>query len=525
MRCLQTDTFKKIPAARRYVATGAFAIGIAVLSVVIFVSAMTKSVGRDEHMYCTGGALLAHGELIYRDFSYVAQLPYHPLLLGAMYRLFRTEHYLLIGRLVSVLCDILVMSCIVIVCRRAYRECRLHGVVVGLALALLYLYNPLVDYANGYAWNHDVVMACVMLSYVLFSLARPEKRLGLVRIAAIALLLTAATCMRATTALIQLIFFIAICHRGPTMRDRMRSAGVFAAGSVTGAIPLAVIVSLAPRAFSLNVFRIPLLNSELLHEMRMAHDKWSLATAAFSHPVYFILLLLALFLLVADVALRRRAQVKSSATVLSSLIALLFVVIAFIPPTMWRQYLAMPVPFFAVAAACSLGQLKNQKTIRLARAGHVAGLCLLVSGLLIGRAFMPSPFHDLAKVARPSSWVPVRYHDLSRRIAAPIKQAGPILTTAPLLAIEGGGSVYAELSAGIFVYRVADRLSERERRTVHAVDPETIDELAERQPPAAVIVGAASRYFTFLEEPFANVIDERWGRTEFERGLVVYYRP
>ena len=53
---------------------------VAVLGLALLANAMLKKVGRDEHMYCSGGVLLARGEMIYRDFSYVAQMPYHPLL-------------------------------------------------------------------------------------------------------------------------------------------------------------------------------------------------------------------------------------------------------------------------------------------------------------------------------------------------------------------------------------------------------------------------------------------------------------
>jgi hypothetical protein len=69
-----------------------------VLSAAILANSMTKYVGRDEQMYCTGAVCLAQGKLIYRDFSYAAQMPYHPLLCAALYKMFATTHYLLVGR-------------------------------------------------------------------------------------------------------------------------------------------------------------------------------------------------------------------------------------------------------------------------------------------------------------------------------------------------------------------------------------------------------------------------------------------
>ncbi len=72
-----------------------------VLSLAVFGNSMTKPLGRDEQMYCTGGALMAQGRLIYRDFSYAAQLPYHPLLCAALFKMFNTTHYLIVGRILS----------------------------------------------------------------------------------------------------------------------------------------------------------------------------------------------------------------------------------------------------------------------------------------------------------------------------------------------------------------------------------------------------------------------------------------
>ncbi|NQV35577.1 MAG: hypothetical protein HQ515_22980 [Phycisphaeraceae bacterium] len=54
-------------------------LGIAALAGLMFVNAMNKGPSRDEQMYCTAGVLLSQGLAIYSDFSYVSQLPYHPV--------------------------------------------------------------------------------------------------------------------------------------------------------------------------------------------------------------------------------------------------------------------------------------------------------------------------------------------------------------------------------------------------------------------------------------------------------------
>jgi hypothetical protein len=88
---------------------------IVVLGAALLANSMTKEVGRDEQMYCTAGVLLGQGQMIYRDFSYPTQLPCHPLLLATLYRGLGTTYYLLIGRLVSVVCDVLVVIFILLI--------------------------------------------------------------------------------------------------------------------------------------------------------------------------------------------------------------------------------------------------------------------------------------------------------------------------------------------------------------------------------------------------------------------------
>ena len=150
-----------------------------VLAAAIFANAMTKGPARDEQMYCTAGILMSQGKMIYRDFSYVAQMPYHPLIYSALFKISGTTHYLLAGRFSSVICDIAVMICIFGIYRRVLDK-SVAGVLTGLAGAVIYVFNPITDYSNGYAWNNDAVLLCVMLSFWLFVSAGNEDRKSVV---------------------------------------------------------------------------------------------------------------------------------------------------------------------------------------------------------------------------------------------------------------------------------------------------------------------------------------------------------
>ncbi|MHC4071895.1 MAG: hypothetical protein ACYTGS_07685, partial [Planctomycetota bacterium] len=326
---------------------------LVVLSLAILGNSMTKPVGRDEQMYCTGAVLMAQGKMIYRDFSYVSQMPYHPLLCAALFKIFGTTHYLLVGRLVSCVCDILVMVCIVGIYRCAFKSTAVAGTLLGLAAVVLWLFNPLVDYANGYAWNHDVVILCVVASFRLFISTDSRQKTKRWPIAAIGALLTLATCMRITTALVELLFFVMLLSLpAESIKQRFKTALPFLLAAALVLIWPVWVIARAPRAFFLNMVKIPMLYGQWLHEIRMVHDKLQLTLACLSTPGYFVLVALTIYLCLTVVFLRRRLKITSVGNLLlAALLPMVFFVIALIPPTMWRQYLAIPVPFMVISLA------------------------------------------------------------------------------------------------------------------------------------------------------------------------------
>ncbi len=107
-------------------------LAIVVLGAALLANSMTKEISRDEQMYCTAGVLLGQGHALYRDFSYPSQLPYHPLLLATLYRTLGTTHYLLVGRLVSVVCDILVVVFILLIYRSIFGPDLWGGLLIRL---------------------------------------------------------------------------------------------------------------------------------------------------------------------------------------------------------------------------------------------------------------------------------------------------------------------------------------------------------------------------------------------------------
>ncbi|OHB64821.1 MAG: hypothetical protein A2168_04230 [Planctomycetes bacterium RBG_13_50_24] len=498
-----------------------------ILSLAVLANTMTKPVGRDEQMYCSGAALTAQGKMIYRDFSYAAQMPYHPLLCASLFKLFGTTYYLLTVRVLSCVCDILVMLGIVGIYRHIFRSFTTSGMILGLCAAVLYVFNPLVDYANGYAWNHDVVIFCVVLSFWLFISTDFQQRSKHWRIAAIGALLTFAAFMRVTTVLAELLFFVLLLSvPAGSIKERFKNVLPFVvAGAVVSIWPVWVIAQ-APRAFYLNLVKIPILYGQWLREIGMVHNKFTLTFACLTTPGYFVLLALTVYLCLSVFLLRHKLKIAGSINLLlAALLPAIFFIIALIPPTMWRQYLAVPVPFLVIGLAFPLLYLR-----RLTDKAGISRRFKIATGITVVCTFVaffsyPIVLYRTPIAIVPERWVPLEIHKVSEDIAGKLKTQNSklILTLAPLLALEGGCDIYPELSAGAIIYRIADSLPVDDRRMTHTAGPETLAESLEKNPPSAVILGVEMGR---LEKPiYESVVKSDWERKDYENGPTVYFRP
>jgi len=499
---------------------------LALLCLAIFAGSMSKGVGRDEQMYCAGGVLMSQGKMIYRDFSYAAQLPYHALLYAAIFRVSGTSYYLLAGRMVSVACDIAVMLCIVGVYRRVFGSFSVSGMFLGLGAAVLYVFNPLVDYSNGYAWNHDVVIACVVLSFWLFISIDFKGKLQYGRLAAIGALLTFASCMRITTVLAELVFLgVLLSEPADSVRGKLRRVAPFLSAAGVVLVWPVWVVAQAPRAFYLNLVRIPVLYGEWLGKIGLVHNKLDLMAASLTTPGYFVLVGMAVYLCLSTVFLRGGVKISNGRNLwMAGLLVVTFFVIALIPPTMWRQYLAMPVPFLVIALAYPLLGLRKAGGKR-GVPGHFKIACVLMGVCALVAVVSNSAVLSRMPVALvPGVWRPVEVHRISRDIGERVKEPRRVVTLGPLYALEGGCDIYPELSAGAIIYRIGDHLTAEERDITHTVGSETSNEMVAGSTPSAVILGAEPAHFAFLEEPLRDIAGADWERKTYENGLVVYFR-
>jgi len=506
-------------------------LGLAFAAAAILANSMTKPIEHDEQMYCTAAVLTSQGKLIYRDFSYVAQLPYHPLLCAAVFKLFNTTHYLLTVRLLSTICDVIVLLCIFAIYKKTFGDSSPTGTVFGLAAAFLYIFNPFVSYANGFAWNHDPVVACVILSLWIFQGHDYSSKAKNLKAALIGALLTLATFMRITTVLVQILFLIFFVLRPEkSKKSKLKSIACFlTAGTIVAIWPLAVILQ-APESFFINVFTIPVFNGQFLHQIGMAYNKGDMLWAFIKTPSCLLLVLTGLGLLAALIKNRAGAKLTNKTDVLlaPSLTALFFI-IAFIPATIWFQYFAAPIPFLIVSfarPAAYLNRIADKRYIKAVVTLTGVSACLSV-------LFNPVVLYKMPALFNISGWSAVRLHRLSQQIGSEVKTPKLVLTLTPLLALEGRCSIYDEFSAGVFAYRVAEFLTERQKKLTRTPGPDNVDELIQKKQPLAVITGLEPQ---FLEAPIIkNAVETHpnlWqrkvykpcGLKTYNGGIVVYFK-
>lgn len=504
----------------RYRARAGCLLAVLILTLMILLGSMTKPVSRDEQMYCTAGVLLSQGHLPYRDFSYPSQLPYHPALLAIVYRLTGTQWYLLTGRLLSVLALIVTLLCVVWLYGHLFGERRYAGIAIGLMTCSWVVFNPLVDYAFGHAWNHDIVIMCIMIS---LALSVPKLRDGLCQgawgLVTVASLLTLATWMRVTTALVYGVFTLVLGIQARRSKRLGRFCFLWPVTTLVVSLwPLSIVMR-APRAFLLNLFEIPRLYGLWLQEIGRYHPKAALTWACLTQPGMALLVVLALLLwgwtFIASQGNRRPAGVA-----LVCVLPALLGAIALIPPTMWIQYWAVPVPFLVAGLAWPLSVLWTAFTRQ--RRWIMGGVIAVTLVLIV---CTPLPLIRLTLWPSPAAWPPFHLHKTAQGIAQDIPSPRRMLTLAPLWSLEGGGTVYPELAAGSITYRIADQFSPETRALTHTVGPGSLASVARETPPDAILVDCEDPFFRFLEDPLAALAGPSWSKKKVPQGPTVLFSP
>ncbi len=161
-------------------------------------------------------------------------------------------------------------------------------------------------------------------------------------------------------------------------------------------------------------------------------------------------------------------------------------VAGFAPTPMYRQYVYAATPFMILGLTLCLGTLKELADS--AAWQRTLGGCL---ALTVGFGIVE--YDGIVRLPTFRRWVPVQVHDAGVTIAKQVAGDGPVLTLAPIYALEGGMRIHEELAVGRFGLRVSGYLSPTQQAQYGMQDSDNIEELFERQPPEAVLIAGTNK--------------------------------
>ena len=454
---------------------------LAVLAL-LFARAMTREISRDEEQFVSAGALLLReGALPYVDYPYfhVPNLAFVYAVLFAV-----SDHLLLAARSFNVLCGWLTLMVVFAVAAREFRHAGKAQIWIAAAAAVTLLGSPLFRLTSGSAWNHDLAVLCAVAGFA--ALLRAHEGIAAHRwLAVSAVLLGVAIGTRLSFLPLIVPFACIAAVTGSTPRERLLRIALFSAVVVVSLTPTLVLCARAPAQFFFDNF---VYNGSLNRAYRVASGN---SGVQLSSKLLFIISLLkfphTVVLLVAFVFLAIWLPLRNGwrgfirdRSILAVVGCLPFLAIgAFAPSPSYKQYYYAFVPFLVLGCVFGLVRVwsddgrKRNSLLPAAALACVSAIALVIDLPLLGR------------LTAPGEWPPIRVHELGREVRA--YTAGPVLTLAPTIPLEGGADIYKEFATGLFAWRTAAFLPQDARPKSTMVGAATLDAFLATQPPAAII--------------------------------------
>lgn len=469
---------------------GAAGLFLVLVAGLLFLKAVNAGLNHDEQQFVAPSVLLARdGALPYRDFA-LLHMPNLVFAYAALDTL--TPYHFLAARLFNAACAWGIVALVFAVCHRllgAFDPWRRLALACGFAV--LVLFSTLALKTNGRTWNHDPALLLVVIGFLAYVIAARGERAGAwMFLSGLAVGLAVGT--RLTFAPIVAPFGLAVLLLpGAAWARRVTLAAIFTLGVLIAVLPAVYFLATQPEPF--------LYGNVESQRLRLTDptDEWARKTATIWRKVRFF----AKVVMLSDVPLflsffavgipgfvahfRRapaaeRQRVWSGALLLMLLIPFVFAG-ALAPTRFQHQHYYALVPFLVISACFGLSQ-------RMARARQAS----IFIGVLAGASLVLgwNEVREFAILREFERWVPVRAHRIGGEIAG-LAKAGRVLTLAPIYPLEGGAKIYSELAVGPFAYRLAHLMPAEKRKRVSVCAPDDLPALLEREPPAAILLGAA----------------------------------
>lgn len=451
----------------------------------------------NEHMYLAAGVQAAQGKALYRDFAYL-QMPYLPLWYGKLFQgLHIQAYYLLAGKLVSCFFLGLSAATLFLIARRVVRQ-----LASSLGIVALFLLNMTIVGPAAEVSNYIAPLALSLLSFYALLLSTDQPRVKPLGLALSGLCLAFAIGAKLTYAPIVAPFLVAMgClptesrARADAFRYRLtHGLTPFVGGLVLGLLPLVGYLFEWDR-FLFNNVGYHELNTQWRQLTGFAGAMSAAAKLDFARQVFVrtdnLILLLGIALGCGLALLgnrQRRLTVQSLPR--GALLAVLFFLTAaptaLAPTPSFFQYFALPVSGLFLLLVYAWAPSTQGAPWR----PSLVMLCLVLMGGVVNG---PGLQRSLTRLADPQTWSGVQVHQAAlsvrQRLEAAGAAAGKVATLSPLYAIEANLPIYPQLATGPFLFRVGDLLSAEQRQRFIASSPQTIGDLLDAEPPAAILVG------------------------------------
>lgn len=471
-----------------------FAVCILVFPIVLGLG-MTHDMSQDEHQHIAAGALVGReGLLPCRDFPHF-HTPYLPFVYALLFR--ASDHLLTVARLFSVLCATAILGAIGAVAWNLFRSRgRRFASLMAAGGVLLALMTQLFSATSGHAWNHEPALLLTVAAFLAHVAGLRSGRGWW--LAASGVLLGLAIGTRITCAPLIAPFGLALFFHAPPPRWHWGRIGAFSGGLLLGlAGVIWFFVALPEQALFAN-FGFAKTNIAY----RLSTGEPRTMTVATKLRFFFkvivrpdaALFVAGLFPLVAALLANRGSGRRLRFELRLILLLLPFVFMGgFAPSPLFDQYFYPLVPFLVLAGLYAFASIPE-------------GSPWFRSSLLVGAGAVPVAmvmgvldYGEAGNFFSFNEWAGSRVHEEGREMRLRV-DGGRVLTLAPIVALEGGLSIYPALSTGPFAWRIAPYVQADKAARLGIVTPATLGSLLEASPPAAVLLVSGKAG----EEPLAE---------------------
>jgi hypothetical protein len=477
------------------------ALFLALVSVVLAAGlamrVMNFEMRRDEQLYVPPIRLLADQQ-IYTDFFY-NHVPGSAWLFHALATASGSDHLLATGRFGVLLGWVLMVAAVAGVTYGLTRS----WLVAWCAVVLTFVNDLFLTQPGMTATNNFLPLPLSFLGLGLFVLGVRGGRARPLFVLASGLFLSLAVVMKVSA-----VAFIPAVALAALLVPRAIGLGArlvkvvlpLAVGGIVGGLPLLMLLATDRERFLAHVMRYhtgphvrfwqqPGAQDEGAAvssgaKLILAHDVWLAGGVAFAVAAVTMLLLIALR--DRDKTWPPRRDGSPAELFAVALLAFGFAaVMSFVPTPGFPQYYAQPLICLPLMMAILFGSLGPE-------ARGWAKPALLGLTVLVLVAGAPRLVQHLPKAASPGKWLVNRVHRDGVAIADALAKAGAagkVATLAPVYPLEGGLSVYPELSTGPFAYRTADITDPEIAQYYRMTSPTRIGALFDAEPPAALLLG------------------------------------